>query len=275
MMSARIYAQFDADQTREFPAEGFRGWQSVEIPIDLDHTALVVMHAWDTGNSDQYPGWYRHVEYLPRANRICHEIFPPLFKVIRASGMPIFHVVGGGHYYQQYPGYQRAVQLTKKGHSLQGMFDPKARIGRSQTRKKIDEIRAKYIGGGDHNRADIEQGINHLNFAPNAFPVGEEGIAENSPQLFALCKSARVDHLIYVGFAINWCLLLSPGGMAEMSKLGLLCSTISEATTAVENDFSARTELAKQIALWRIGLAFGFVFNQKDFLAGLGFSANE
>jgi hypothetical protein len=78
-----------------------------------------------------------------------------------------------------------------------------------------------------------------------------------------------VDHLVYVGFAVNWCLLMSPGGMVDMERHGLLCSTVPEAVTAVENRETARDEREKQQALWRVALAFGFVFGLDDLLAAL------
>ncbi len=54
-----------------------------------------------------------------------------------------------------------------------------------------------------------------------------------------------------------------------MSRHGIMCSTIREATTAVENRETAREELAKEIALWRVAIAFGYVFNLDDFVAAL------
>jgi hypothetical protein len=78
-----------------------------------------------------------------------------------------------------------------------------------------------------------------------------------------------VNHLIYVGFAINWCLLMAPGGMVDLARHGCLCSTIREAVTAVENRESARGEREKQSALWRVALEFGFVFALEDFSAAL------
>ena len=108
----------------------------------------------------------------------------------------------------------------------------------------------------------------------DAAPILERRLAaaedENARQLFALCKPEGINHLIYVGFAINWCLLLSPGGMADMSRHGFMCSTIREAVTAVENRETARDELCKQIALWRVALAFGLVFDLGDFLRAIG-----
>ena len=109
---ANYYQQFDADYEREVPAEGYGGWQRAEVELDLNHTALVSMHAWETGTRKQYPGWYRAVEYIPRAQAICRNVYPRLMQTARDAGATLFHVVGGGNYYQSLPGYQRAVALA-------------------------------------------------------------------------------------------------------------------------------------------------------------------
>lgn len=264
---ALFYQQFNADYCMEVPAEGFNGWQKERVPIDLHHTALVIMHAWNTGSYDEYPGWYRYVEYLPRAKAICEEVFPKLINAVRGSPMEVFHVVSSADYYKSYPGYERAKRSARKIRKY--IPENVSRIKKGKTRKDLDAFRSRLAGVGSHNAEDIERGFINLDFAPNSKPVGNEGIAESSRQLAGLCRNSDIDHLIYVGFAINWCLLLSPGGMAEMSKHGLLCSTIKEATTAVENDFTAREEWCKKIALWRVALKFGFVFELDDFFYGL------
>jgi len=111
----------------------------------------------------------------------------------------------------------------------------------------------------------VRRGSAKINFTPQAKPVGDEGIAEDGHQLFALCKHHGINHLIYAGFAINWCLLVSPGGMLDMSLRGLMCSAFRQAVTAVENKETARRELCKEIGLWRVALAFGLVFDVDDF----------
>ena len=120
-----------------------------------------------------------------------------------------------------------------------------------------------------HNMQDMQRGLSTLDFAEDAKPVGDEPIAENAQQLFALCRESRVNHLIYAGFAINWCLLLSPGGMADMSKHGIMCSALRQAVTAVENKQTARDELCKELGLWRVAVAFGYVFDVGDFVSAL------
>jgi len=262
-LPAHYYQQFDADPAREVPGEGYGGWGRAEVPLSLEHTALVVMHAWDTGTPERYPGWHRAVEYHQRADRIGREVFPPLLAAVRRSPVRLFHVVGGGNYYQQLPGYRRAVALA--GPELEPLPQVEVDAGLAQLR----EFRRQNVSVGPHNEADVKAGFERVDFMDSARPQGDEGVAENGRQLFALCREAGVNHLIYTGFAINWCLLLSPGGMWEMQKYGVLCSTIGEATTAVENKETARQELCMQIALWRVALAFGFVFDLADVLRAL------
>jgi len=261
-LPARTYQQFDADPARAVPAEGYGGWQRVEVELAPTRTALVVMHAWDANAPGEFPGWDRAVEYRARARRILADVFPPLLAAVRASPLPVFHVVGGGDYYRESPGYRRAVALAGP------QPDPRP-VPSDPTWQTLQALRRARSFPGEHNAADVAAGFARLDFAPTARPLGDEGVAENSAQLAALCRERGVNHLVYVGFALNWCLLMSPGGMVDMARLGCLCSTLEEAVTAVENRETAATEREKQQALWRVALEFGFVFSLSDFLAAL------
>jgi hypothetical protein len=57
--------------------------------------------------------------------------------------------------------------------------------------------------------------------------------------------------------------------MLEMSQRGVMCSAFRQAVAAVENRETARRELCKEIGLWRVALAFGFVFDVEDFVTAL------
>ncbi len=259
---AQLYRQFDADYARAVPAEGYSGWQTVDVELAPAHTALVVMHAWDCGAPNDYPGWRRAVEYTPRAEQILANVFPPLLETVRRSPLPVFHVVGGRDYYSHLPGYQRAKQLA-------GATPAPTPVERDPVYDQLQHLRTAQGSPGAANIADIAAGFSKLNFATTAQPIADEGVAENGAQLAALCRAHGVNHLVYVGFAINWCLLISPGGMVDMARYGCLCSTISEAVTAVENRETAREEREKQQALWRVSVEFGFVFALSDFLGAL------
>lgn len=261
---AHYYQQFDADFTLDVPAEGYGGWKKANLEIDPAHTAVVVMHAWDCGTREQYPGWHRAVEYIERSYQICRNVFPPLLSAVRASPLHLMHVVSGAHpNLTDYPGHRRALELAAPEP------EPMEQIEADPTLDQMRQFRGENVFVGTHNDEDVRRGFARLDFPPEAKPQGDEGIAATGNQLFALCKDAGVNHLIYAGFAINWCILLSPGGMFDMSKYGLMCSAFRQAVTAVENKESARQEMAKELGLWRVALAFGFVFDVDEFVKSL------
>lgn len=262
-LPANYYQQFDADYSLDVPGEGYGGWKRAEVEISAEHTAVVVMHAWDCGTYEEFPGWYRSVEYIPRSQEICRTVFPGLLSAVRESPLPLFHVVGGGSYYKELPGYRKAVELAGPEPHGPPSVEPDPVLD------ELRKFKQENVLIGPRNRDDVSRGFEKVGFPTEAKPVGDEGVAENAHQLFALCKDAGVNHLIYAGFAINWCLLLSPGGMADLSKRGVMCSALRQAVTAVENKETARQELCKEIGLWRVALAFGFVFDVDDFVGAL------
>jgi hypothetical protein len=258
------YQQFDADFSREVPGEGYGGWKQAELPLNPDATALVVMHAWDCGTREEYPGWHRAVEYIPRSYDICARVFPPLLGAARASSLKVYHVVSSSAYCRSLPGYQRTLTLSGP---------PGSRPAQVASDPVLDELRAfRRDNGfpGKNNIPDIERGGRRMGFPRGAEPHGDEGIVENGEQLHALCHADGVNHLVYAGFAINWCLLMSPGGMLEMSRYGVMCSALRQAVTAVENKETARQELNKELGLWRVSVAFGMVYDVEEFVRALG-----
>lgn len=262
-LPARLYRQFDADPARAVPGEGYGGWHTVEAELAPRHTALVVMHAWDSGQPHEFPGWRRAVEYMPRAEQILQDVFPSLLATVRRSPLPVFHVVGGDKdYWSHLPGYQQTALLVREPPTL-------PLVPRDPVLERMQLLRAEQGSPGKNNAADVAAGFARIDFAPQARPVGEEGIAKNGTQLAALCRAHNVNHLVYAGFALNWCLLMSPGGMVDMARHGCLCSTIKEATTAVENAATAREQREKEQALWRVAVEFGFVFALDDFVGAL------
>lgn len=262
-LPTNYYQQFDADFTLDVPAEGYGGWKKENLPLSTEHTAVVIMHAWNCGTREEYPGWHRYVEYIGRSYKISREVFPELLKAIRSSEIKLFHVAAGGDYYKNYAGNKAAVELAGPEPA------PAELVQQDTVLDKLWSFKSRYSGPGDHNKEDIARGLQKIDFSEEARPLENEEIAENDHQLFALCRKYGINHLIYAGFAINWCLLLSPGGMADMQKHGIMCSAFRQAVTAVENKATARKELCKELALWRVALAFGFVYDVEDFKKAL------
>ncbi|HPQ46587.1 MAG TPA: hypothetical protein PLP30_04400 [Clostridia bacterium] len=258
------YQQFDADYNLEVPAEGYGGWKKIDLPIELDKTALVVMHAWDCGTRQQYPGWYRAVEYIERANEISDQIFPLLLKKARNNNIPVLHVADDSGYADDFKGHTMAIELCKKYYGDSNVSSPV--VPESRIHSYLRDFKRDFSFPGKGNIPDIDNGQAVKGFMKNAMPVNDEFVATDSEQLNSICLELGINHLIYTGFAINWCLQYSPGNMNDMASRGLLCSTIREAVTAVENKSSAATQSHKEYALWVTSLKNGFVYDLDDFI---------
>jgi nicotinamidase-related amidase len=263
------YQQFDADLSRPVPGEGYGGWKRSDLPLAPDRTALAVMHAWDTGTPEAYPGWYRAVEYLPRAQRILREVFPALLAGARASGLKVYHVVSDRRCVQDHPGYLSTAALLAGARTA-----ATEKADRDEVWNELSRFRESGVFPGAHNQPDIREGFRRIGFPKEAEPAPGESIASDEAELFALCRRDGVNHLVYCGFAINWCLLMSSGGMLDMFRHGVMCSAVRDAVTAVENRESAAAESHKEEALWRTSLMFGFAYDSADLLKALGEAAS-
>jgi len=260
---SHYYQVFDLDFTREIPAEGIGGWKMKDLPFSLDHSALVVMHAWDVGTREEFPGWHRVVEYFPRAEKILQGPLPKLLQAARSASLKIYHVSAGEISCRHLPGYQRTLDFA-------GPPEPGGeQIATDLVHRQLQAFREAEGYLGTHNRSDIEAGFQRLAFPKEAFPPPEEDVVVDSPQLFALCQRDGINHLVYAGFALNVCLHQVGGGMLDMARKGLMCSTIREVVTATENKETARGELAKENALWRVSTGFGFVYDLESFAEGI------
>jgi len=269
-LPAHYYRQHDADLTADVPGGGYAGWTTRVLDVPLEKTALVSMHAWNPGLDERIPsgpdspyaGWFRFVEYLSRAVPITEKIFPPILSAARQANMTVIHVASSETYAGRFEGYQESVALAgSQPDSTPGaVTDP---LKQQWQAERGEQMR------GAENAEDIKAGQKYLDFPPQAMPEEGEPVVINSHQLNAICRDLGVWHLIYIGFAINWCLLASPGGMIDMSRMGYVCSTIRQATTAVENKETCSEEWAKKVALWRVALMFGYVFDVDPFVDAL------
>ncbi len=259
------YKQFDADYTLDVPGEGYGGWKKAELKLNTEKTAFVVMHAWDCGTYEQYPGWYKAVEYIPRANKIAREVFPILLGSIRKAGCKLYHIVGNESYCKEYAGYKYAnVCLQEYTGGKESFRLPNVKS--DDVLKELNRFKFENVFYGEHNKEDIQKGQANTGFMKQAEPLANEAVVVNGDQLHAVCLKEGINHLIYTGFAINWCLQYSPGSMNDMASRGIMCSAVRQAVTAVENKESARYEGHKEYGLWVTALKNGFVYDLDDIL---------
>ena len=249
MVPAYYYAQQGADPTIDHPGTTFGGWKQTQISFEPDRTAVVLMHVWDPPETASL---LQHVEYISRANDIIKNRFPSFLQAARACGIRIIHVAAGFEgVLQTYPGYQRTLEkypimpgpAIEPSKELLELRDRHYRLTCVNTQEKYDELEAGYADYG---------------FAFK--PLDEEDVVSASHQLFGLCRDHGIEHLIYTGFAVNACLSLSPCGMLDMSRYGVMCSVVGDLTTAVENKETCVAQTNREYGLWQFAVQSGFVF---------------
>jgi len=260
-VQTNYYQQFDADYSLDVPAEGYGGWKEAELELNLDKTGIVLMHSMHYGKREDIPGLFRACEWLPRAYEMGEKVIPGLIRAARDAGIKVIHVAGG-KFDKNHPGYRKVLELAGK---------PKV-LERIETDTVLDGLLAfKRDNGfpGVHNLPSYVACDQYTDFVKNTYPLDDEAIVENEDHMIAVCREYGLNHLIYVGYNINWCVMFASGGFMHIYRNGILCSTIRQAVTAVENKESARTGMGKEIALWTIAVGFGFVYDLDDFIQAI------
>ena len=266
-----IYRHFPADFSRwDEAAVGFRGWEAEIRELDLDRCCLVLMHfpgrgltpETEWGPDCQKPGALGTVEWVPRTMDVVAFRMPRLVKAAREAGLLVAHVGGAPG---KGPVWEKS--LTEAGDppppDADGIPRNEDRWAR-HTRDVFDlprdnraaiEVEAPQIVGSD--RYDILE------------PQPQDICAAYSWQLHRLLKNRDVDHVIYCGWALNWCLWFSPGGMSDMSRKGYMCSAVRGGCVAIENRESAVGEKNLEYAYWKTSTMFGYVFDLHELTTGL------
>ena len=255
----------------ELGALGMKGWgETIDVDAPVKETALVSMHAENIGLVPEIPyadrgplaGYMRWLEYEGRKMAIARTVYPRILAAARGAGLDVVHVAMGD-YARKYPGQAKALKLSGPEPA---MATPKA-PGAGRVRPP-DDRKGKLVFGEHYNdNRDEEHFGRYFDFPEQAKPRGDEFVVETSHQLSSVLNALGIWNLIYIGFAINWCLWFSGGGMVDMSRLGYRCSCIREGVTAVENRESIRGEQHKEEAMWRVSLMFGYIFSADDFIS--------
>ncbi len=270
------YRHYPVDfSRRQEGALGFKGWgDSEDIEAPVSETAIISMHVWNIGFHPELPfshdgpagGVMDMLEWAGRSENIIRNTLPPIFSAARKAGIRVIHVASDERYAVKYSGYEKTRSLA--GPEPAGL--PKA--PRHDQQKPPDNRKSGLLFGPGYTR-DIDFYAERIDFPEPAKPSGDEYIAVTTHQFNEVLRHHGIWNLIYVGFAINWCLWFSPCGMTDMSRLGYRCSCIREGVTAVENKESVRGEFNKQQALWRTSLMFGYIHSARDFITACEQSA--
>lgn len=247
-------------------ARGFLGWASEVRDLDLDQTALLLMHLPAAGLSPETewgpdcprPDLLGTVEWVPRTMELCRHRLPRLVAAARAAGLQVVHVHGGIDEKTDEPCARRSLQ--KAGDPPlpdNDRMEPDPAVSARRRRDVFDLPRERPKGSPDV-KSELPAELR---------PTGDDVVVAQSWQLHRLMANRGIDHLVYTGWALNWCLWFSPCGMSDMQRKGYLCSAVRGGCVAIENRESADTEANLEYAYWKTSTMFGYVFELHE-LAG-------
>lgn len=267
-LKARWYRQYGTDLSLEHPSDGIGGWESAYLPLNADKTAFVVMHASGGASPEEEPEQFCRVEYLKRSYDIAHDVFPALLRAARDAGMRVYHVPFGSGYYEHMEGYKSTLSIAD------GEVPHRDVAVDDEVLLELYRFRAEEINRGPKTTAEqvrsaVKRASEKMNFLPEAMPAAGESIAATENQLAACAVRDSVNHLIYIGFALDGCLLTARGGMMDMLRRRFMCSTVADAVTAIENRESGRDLGHLETGLWRVGSGMGFVYESAELIRAL------
>ena len=120
----------------------------------------------------------------------------------------------------------------------------------------MDEARARYK--------------TELHIAPAASPLPGEPLVRSGQELHEILAERQILHLVYVGFATNWCILLRDYGVLEMSGRGYNVILVRDATVGIEFHDTVVNGTATEMAIREMETKHAWSTTTADFVAACG-----
>jgi len=252
-------------------ARGFLGWDAFAADIDLDRTALLLMHLPDAGLRPECawrpdcprPDLLGTVEWVPRTMDLATNRLPPLVAAARGCDLRIVHVTMGNWYAKDFPQRQRCAAEVGDAPAPENVPLPPDPEGDWQAARLKRAYRiADPPEGADPN-------VPHNLFAPGLEPQGDDLVCSETWELHRLMVARKIVNLIYTGWALNWCLWFSPCGMNDMERLRYRIFAVRGGCVAIENAESAEAEGNLEYACWMTATKFGYILESGELIAAL------
>jgi len=235
---------------QDSPAEGL-SWREehfvrrrVDMRLPIQQTALVLVDTWDNHFIESW---------LERAEKVTREAVVPVLHAGRAAGLTIVHAPSPS----VTPAFPQHMKRHQPAPSAAPPDWPPAEF-----RSRQGEY-AAFRGP----RAQ-PPGIPHIDIgmSPHIDVQDDDFLLETGLQLHDLCRERGILHLVYCGFATNWCILNRDYGMRSMARYGYNMVLLREATMGVEYPDTVDECQATKLAIREVETQLGFSASNPDFL---------
>ena len=247
-MSLDLTVRYYQDSTPEGIPVREENFERREIPMSMpvDQTALVLVDLWNDHFIDSW---------IERASTVLKNSVLPAIEAARSAGLTVIH----GPCPEVAIQYEQVKQhrTPKPGH--QPTWPPPEFRRREGAYHTYRGPRDQYPGIRD---------IPETRRMSDLVEVGDDDIViATGQQLHDYLKSEKILHLIYAGFATNWCVINRDYGVKDMRGRGYNVVLLRDATTGVEFPDTLDQLFATELAIREVEQKYGFSVSNEDFFA--------
>ena len=222
--------------------------REIEFSLPVVETGLVLVDVW---NNHFIESWLERAEFVTRNALV------PVLDAARRLGLTIVHAPCP-EVAAQYPQVHR--HLPPEPQSEPDWPPP-------DFRRRVGDYAAYR---GPRNQPPGIPPIDNLGMSPHVQVRDDEEVVATGQQLHDLLKARRVLHLLYAGFATNWCIMNRDYGIRAMSQRGYNIILLRDATMGVEFPDTVDACFATEISIRDAEVQIGFTASNEDFFAACG-----
>ncbi len=215
------------------------------MSLPVGQTALVLVDVW---NNHFIESW------LERASQVTREAVVPALEAARAAGLAIVHA----------PCPEVAAQFDQLARHQPPPSEPEPDWPPAGFRA-LQGAYAAFRGPRDQPPGIPR--IESLGMSSAIEVAADDFVVATGQQLHDLCRERRILHLVYAGFATNWCILGRDYGMRAMRRRGYNLILLRDATMGVEFPDTLGELMATELAIREAEQQIGFSASNEDFLA--------
>ena len=223
-----------------------------EMPLPIAETALVLVDLWNVHFIETW---------IERAKQVTVDCVVPVIDAARQVGMTIVHAPSPSVAAQ----YSQLERHKPPEPSTPPAWPPSDFRGRQGDYAVYRGPRSQPPGIGVH----WDKLASQLSMSPAIDVKEDEFVIATGQQLHELLEERKILHLIFAGFATNWCVLGRDYGIRSMSRYGYNIILLRDATTGVEFPDTYDNLFTTEIAIREVEQQYGFSASNVDFFAAV------
>lgn len=227
--------------------------RETDMVLPISATALVLVDVW---NVHFIESW------MERAKKITVEAIVPALRAAREAGLTIIHAPCP-EVAVQYPQLERIPPISG------GTPPPDKPDWPPVAFRRRDGVYGVYAGPRNQppGIALHWDTLKHrLAMSPVIEVREDDVVVATGAQLHRVLAERGILHLMYVGFATNWCILGRDYGIRAMAMRAYNIILLRDCTTGVEFPDTLADCLVTEIAVREVEQQFGFSASNEDFL---------